>query len=361
MMTNQSTSPQPQVSCMETSTVTETDQTNSLESVSSNPDHAASTSGTTNDNNKQTSSVQPSTQGRLATSEPSQETTNGLAVNEALPDLPSDSNVNVANTHSKSHSRTRFSNREAEIDAMKRRVFVGNIGRQCSEEDIRELIGNRFGNILTINIIRDHGTHTSKGYGFISFASEQEAERCIQLAERQPVFFQGRQFNFRVARRRERGASDPPRRRVTRRTRLSSLDGALSQYYPRGYPHDGNGSTMSPLDIHYDTNVMSMYMPMQPSYLPNGRMMPQTLHGYPATPNGTPYNVYHHPLHFGQTEFTFPAPNYVPSFIPEQHMYPAPCFAYNQETTANASIDDASKAIAALSLSNETSSYPASY
>lgn len=59
------------------------------------------------------------------------------------------------------------------------RLFVGGMSRETTEEEIFQLF-SRFGQVKSTKIITDV-EGSSKGYGFVTFASEEEAQR-IRLA-----------------------------------------------------------------------------------------------------------------------------------------------------------------------------------
>ncbi|EGD76024.1 hypothetical protein PTSG_00734 [Salpingoeca rosetta] len=271
------------------------------------------------------------------------------------------------------HKQRTSSSREAEAEAMKRRVFVGNIGRQCTEEDIRRLVGDQFGRIESINIVRDHVNHQSKGYGFIAFSTEEEANRCIALAEQHPIHFRSRQLNFREARRRERGSSDPPRRRMRQRSRGASLDASMHTMYPHMMMPDPNGGMMPPMEMQMYENggVMPMYMHMQQGYpMPNAPLMGHH-HPHagraglvgPPPPNSAPYSpVYAHPTMYSQhqpdTHFAFSgmmpyapeqqAPTRYQQAFPGQR--PPPVGIVPGHTHGHAAVDDATQAMAGMNL-----------
>lgn len=56
------------------------------------------------------------------------------------------------------------------------RIFVGGINRETTEEDLLRYFAG-YGNVKSAKIITDINTGASKGYGFVTFASEEEALR----------------------------------------------------------------------------------------------------------------------------------------------------------------------------------------
>jgi RNA recognition motif-containing protein len=59
-----------------------------------------------------------------------------------------------------------------------RKMYVGNIPYNATEEDLRELF-SEYGEIDSLKIIQDQFTGQSKGFGFIEMASEEDAKKAI--------------------------------------------------------------------------------------------------------------------------------------------------------------------------------------
>jgi RNA recognition motif-containing protein len=59
-----------------------------------------------------------------------------------------------------------------------RKMYVGNIPYNVSEEDLRELF-SEYGEIESLKIMQDHFTNRSKGFGFIEMVNEEDAKRAI--------------------------------------------------------------------------------------------------------------------------------------------------------------------------------------
>ena len=57
-------------------------------------------------------------------------------------------------------------------------IFVGNLSRDASEDDVRQAF-QPFGEIATVNIIMDKFTRESKGFGFVEMPTKTEAEAAI--------------------------------------------------------------------------------------------------------------------------------------------------------------------------------------
>ena len=57
------------------------------------------------------------------------------------------------------------------------RVFVGNISTSTSEQELFQLFST-YGNVIGTKIILDRGG-VAKGYGFITFETEEEAKKLL--------------------------------------------------------------------------------------------------------------------------------------------------------------------------------------
>jgi len=61
---------------------------------------------------------------------------------------------------------------------MGKKLYVGNLPFSATEDSLKEAF-SRFGTVESVNIITDRTTGQSKGFGFIEFASKQEATDAI--------------------------------------------------------------------------------------------------------------------------------------------------------------------------------------
>jgi RNA recognition motif-containing protein len=60
-----------------------------------------------------------------------------------------------------------------------RKMYVGNIPYNATEEDLRNLF-SEYGEIESLKIIQDRDTGRSKGFGFIEMAEESSARKAIE-------------------------------------------------------------------------------------------------------------------------------------------------------------------------------------
>ena len=58
-------------------------------------------------------------------------------------------------------------------------IFVGNLAEEVSEDDLREVF-EAFGQVESINILKDRFSGKSKGFGFVKMPSEEEGKAAIK-------------------------------------------------------------------------------------------------------------------------------------------------------------------------------------
>jgi RNA recognition motif-containing protein len=83
---------------------------------------------------------------------------------------------------------------------MSKKLFVGNIEWGATEEDLKELFG-QYGEIEEAIIIKDRMSGRSKGFGFVTFAEDADAEKAVEALSGQDL--NGRELVVNEARPRE--------------------------------------------------------------------------------------------------------------------------------------------------------------
>jgi len=58
-------------------------------------------------------------------------------------------------------------------------IYVGNLSRQTTEDDLRKAF-EAFGQVESANVIQDKFTGESRGFGFVEMPSKQEAQKAIE-------------------------------------------------------------------------------------------------------------------------------------------------------------------------------------
>lgn len=71
------------------------------------------------------------------------------------------------------------------------RLYLGNLSYDAAEYELEELFKG-VGSVRGIEIVYNHNTHKSKGYGFIEMATIDEAKRAVEVLHDQP--FMGRKM-----------------------------------------------------------------------------------------------------------------------------------------------------------------------
>jgi RNA recognition motif-containing protein len=74
-------------------------------------------------------------------------------------------------------------------------IYVGNLSYRVSESHLREYFSS-FGEIESLNVIKNHNTGRSRGFGFITFSSSDHAESALEYNGNE---FEGRSLVVRIA------------------------------------------------------------------------------------------------------------------------------------------------------------------
>ncbi|MBS1795464.1 MAG: RNA-binding protein [Acidobacteria bacterium] len=85
------------------------------------------------------------------------------------------------------------------------KLYVGNLNFQTSEYDLEQLFGES-GTVNSANVITDHETGRSRGFGFIEMSSPEEGEAAIAANNGKEV--NGRTLVVNEARQRDHGGSN---------------------------------------------------------------------------------------------------------------------------------------------------------
>ncbi len=88
------------------------------------------------------------------------------------------------------------------------KLYVGNLPFDTSEDSIREMFAQS-GKVVSVVLVKDRNTGSSRGFGFVEMSSQMEAEAAIKALNGKTVG--DRQITVSVARPREE-RSGPPKR-----------------------------------------------------------------------------------------------------------------------------------------------------
>jgi|SRR5690349_5186826 RNA recognition motif-containing protein len=58
------------------------------------------------------------------------------------------------------------------------KLYVGNLSYSANEDELRELF-SQYGTVESVAVITDRDTGRSKGFGFVEFNNDQEAQAAI--------------------------------------------------------------------------------------------------------------------------------------------------------------------------------------
>lgn len=83
---------------------------------------------------------------------------------------------------------------------MVKKLFVRNLSWQTTEETLRTYFSGA-GEVVEVIVLRDKFSGRSKGYGFVEFATEEQAEKALNMFNN--VEFEGRTLYLYEARPRE--------------------------------------------------------------------------------------------------------------------------------------------------------------
>jgi len=61
-------------------------------------------------------------------------------------------------------------------------LYVGNLARDASEEDLRQVF-EAYGTVTSVNIIKDRLSGESRGFGFVEMSSKDEATKAMEGAQ----------------------------------------------------------------------------------------------------------------------------------------------------------------------------------
>ena len=81
-------------------------------------------------------------------------------------------------------------------------IYVGNLSHDVREDDLRQVF-EPFGEVSSVNIIKDKFTGESRGFGFVEMPTKTEAKAAITSLNGQDV--KGRAVNVNEARPRTQG------------------------------------------------------------------------------------------------------------------------------------------------------------
>ena len=86
---------------------------------------------------------------------------------------------------------------------MNNKLFVGNLSFQTTENDLQDTFA-AFGNVTETNLMMDRATNRSRGFGFVTMSTAEEAQKAIAALNGKEMG--GRALTVNVAKPREERA-----------------------------------------------------------------------------------------------------------------------------------------------------------
>lgn len=90
---------------------------------------------------------------------------------------------------------------------MEKRIYVGNLSYQSTEEDLKELF-QQAGSVVDCQLMIDKFTSRSRGFAFVEMETAEEANKAVEMFNEQSL--DGRNLRVNIAKPRE---ERPPRNR----------------------------------------------------------------------------------------------------------------------------------------------------
>ncbi|KAL0331928.1 UNVERIFIED_CONTAM: Heterogeneous nuclear ribonucleoprotein 1 [Sesamum calycinum] len=122
-------------------------------------------------------------------------------------------------------------------DFKTKKIFVGGIPTTVGEDEFRDFFSN-FGEVKEQQIMRDHSSGRSRGFGFITFESEQSVDDLLANGNR--LDFAGTQVEIKKAEPKKPNLPPPPSRRQT--NSRAAFGGGYGETYG-GYRGGGFGGS----------------------------------------------------------------------------------------------------------------------
>ena len=82
-----------------------------------------------------------------------------------------------------------------------KKLYVGNLPYSATEEGIETLF-SQYGELESVTLIKDRDTGRAKGFGFVEFVNQADAEKALELDGKD---FEGRTLKVNMAKQRESG------------------------------------------------------------------------------------------------------------------------------------------------------------
>jgi len=61
---------------------------------------------------------------------------------------------------------------------LRKKLYVGNLSYKATEDDLKDLF-KEFETVTEVNLVTDRATGRSRGFGFVEFSSDEDADKAI--------------------------------------------------------------------------------------------------------------------------------------------------------------------------------------
>ncbi len=69
---------------------------------------------------------------------------------------------------------------EKVVFKMEAKIYVGNLARSTSQEDLNTLFAQA-GQVVSVDVIKDRNSGESKGFAFITMSAQSEADKAVSM------------------------------------------------------------------------------------------------------------------------------------------------------------------------------------
>ncbi|CAN0924535.1 Heterogeneous nuclear ribonucleoprotein 1 [Linum grandiflorum] len=141
-------------------------------------------------------------------------------------------------------------------DFRTKKIFVGGIPSAVTDDELKEFFA-QFGSVMEHQILRDHSTMRSRGFGFVTFEEEDAVDDLLTKGNR--IDFAGTQVEIKKAEPKKPNAPTPSFKRYSD-SRPPSRGGFSDSYGgPGGHTYGGGGGGLYRSGGAYGGSRMSSY------------------------------------------------------------------------------------------------------
>ena len=72
---------------------------------------------------------------------------------------------------------------------MNTKIYVGNLPAQVTEAELKTHF-SQAGDVISVNIVKDHQTGQIRGFAFVELSTRKEAQKAISMLNRRPFMGQ---------------------------------------------------------------------------------------------------------------------------------------------------------------------------